>query len=155
MRVKLLVMLTVALLMPFSSMGSQETPGHHLSLSLFKSRLTVCRLPPTAKVPSWAFRDKAFSSITYTKDELSIVCPESSVPRGIKQEVGWRIFKVAGPLDFALTGILASMADPLAKAGVSIFAISTFDTDYLMVKEEKLDLALKVLKEAGHKVSPE
>lgn len=72
-----------------------------------------------------------------------------------KHEAGWRVFKVAGPLDFALTGILASIADPLAQAGVSIFAISTYNTDYLMVKEQKLDVALRALKQAGHTVEVE
>ena len=124
----------------------------HLNLSLLKGRAAICRLSPTEKIPEWALVDASFSSVTRTKDELSIVCPESVVPKDIKHEPGWRLFKVAGPLGFELTGILASMAEPLAKAGVSIFAISTFDTDYLMVKEQKLDLALKTLKEAGHKI---
>ncbi len=127
----------------------------HLNLSLLKGRAAICRLSPTEKLPEWALAEGAFSSVTRTKDELSIVCPESVVPKDIKQDAGWRLFKVAGPLGFELTGILASMAEPLAKAGVSIFAVSTFDTDYLMVKEQKLDLALKTLKEAGHKIDVE
>lgn len=155
MSMKSIAILTVAVLLAFNSMGSEETPRHHLNLSLFKGRMAVCRLAPTEKVPAWAFDDKSFSSATYTKDELSIICPESSVPKNIKQEKGWRLIKVAGPLDFALTGILASMAEPLAKAGVSIFAVSTLETDYLMVKEEKLELALKTLREAGHKIDNE
>jgi uncharacterized protein len=121
---------------------NRNTMPPHLNLSLLKGRVAICRLSPTERIPEWAMADASFCSVTRGKDELSIVCPESFVPEDIKQEAGWRLFKVAGPLGFELTGILASMAGPLATAGVSIFAVSTFDTDYLMVKEQKLEVAL-------------
>ncbi len=126
-----------------------------LNLSLQPERLTICRLAPDAALPEWASGHAAFLSITRTRDELSIVCEARRVPATVKQEGGWRMFKVAGPLDFALIGILASLTDPLAKAGISIMAISTFDTDYLMVKEAKLEETIKVLKAAGHAIKVE
>ena len=81
-----------------------------------------------------------------------MVCPESAMPEGAKREGGWRVLKITGPLDFSLTGILVSVAKPLAEAGVSIFAVSTFDTDYVLVKEENLEKALRALTLAGHVV---
>lgn len=91
-----------------------------------------------------------FWSITKTAEELSVLCEEKFVPQQIKQEPGWRCIKVNGPLDFGLTGILSSLAGALAKAGISIFAVSTYDTDYLLVKQENLELAVGALKDAGH-----
>ncbi|HEY7848912.1 MAG TPA: ACT domain-containing protein, partial [Ktedonobacterales bacterium] len=86
-------------------------------------------------------------------DELSLVLPEASAPEGATTEAGWRALRVAGPLDFALIGVLASLAEPLAQAGVSIFAISTYDTDYLLVREVALTEALTALRAAGHTIS--
>jgi uncharacterized protein len=123
-----------------------------LYLSVQKVHLTICRLPPDLSIPGWASGKGAFTSITRTSEELSIVCPEGLAPKTSKQEPGWRLLKIEGPLDFSLTGILASLANPLAMAGISIFAMSTFDTDYLMVKEKKLDDAVQVLTAAGHQI---
>lgn len=117
-------------------------------LLLLPQRLAVCRLAPDAAIPSWAAGP--FFSITRTADELSVVCPEDAVPADVRCESGWRAFQVAGPLDFSLTGILAAIAAPLAAAGVSIFAVSTFDTDYVLVKEANLARAIDALREAGH-----
>ena len=122
-----------------------------LRLFLLDCRLAVCRLGPHDEVPEWA-GGSAFSSVTRTSTELSIVCREDAVPDGIPREGGWRIFQVEGPLDFALTGVLASIAQPLAEAGVSLFAISTFDTDYVMVPEHDVERAVNVLRAAGHGV---
>jgi len=112
--------------------------------------VAVCRLAPGSEIPEWAFSGGGFASVTRTADELSLVCAESAVPDGIQCERGWRIFTIEGPLDFALTGILVSVAQPLAEAGVSIFAISTYDTDYVMVKEQDLEKAVRALEAAGH-----
>jgi len=90
--------------------------------------------------------------MTRTADELSLVCAESAVPQDVQCEPGWRLFKIAGPLDFALTGILESVAQPLAEAAISIFAISTYDTDYVMVKERDIEKAAQALEQAGHRV---
>lgn len=115
-----------------------------LSLSILPYRLAVCRLEKDAPIPLWAIED-TFFSITRTMDELSIVCSEANVPGDVRSEKEWSALKVNGPLDFALTGILASLAGPLASAGISIFAISTFDTDYILVKSRDLAETVAVL----------
>jgi hypothetical protein len=112
----------------------------------------VCRLAPGDEIPQWALSGGGFVSMTRTYNELSLVCAESIVPPGIQCEPGWRILKIEGPLDFTLTGILASVAQPLAEAAVSIFTISTYDTDYVMVKEQDLEKAVRALAAAGHQV---
>jgi uncharacterized protein len=123
-----------------------------MNLSLSKDHLTVCQLTSDAPIPAWAAQAKAFVSITRTADELSIVCTEGLAPKDVKQETGWRAFKIKGPLDFGLTGILASVLDPLARAGISIFALSTFHTDYILVKADKVEAAAQALRTAGHGV---
>ena len=115
-----------------------------LTLSILPDCLAICRMASDQPIPAWAYKD-AFFTISRTPDELSIVCSENSVPAGVKAEKGWRSFKVEGPLDFSLTGVLAALARPLADAKISIFAISTFDTDYILVKQEYLEQATKVL----------
>jgi uncharacterized protein len=114
--------------------------------------LAVCRLPAEAPVPSLP-DDAALSSVTRTADELSVVCPVAAAPPGARVEPGWRALQVAGPLDFALTGILAAIAAPLAQAGIAIFATSTYDTDYVLVREAALPAAVEALRRAGHAVS--
>lgn len=111
--------------------------------------LTICRLAPDAPLPQWA-QANSFFSITRTPDELSLIVPDADVPADITAERGWRAFKVAGQLDFALTGILASLVAPLAEAGIPIFALSTYDTDYILVKAERLTQAITALTHAGH-----
>ena len=83
------------------------------------------------------------------------MCPAASIPEGSVAERGWRCLKVHGPLDFSQTGILSSLAEPLAKAGLGIFAVSTYDTDYLLVKANELHKAVRALRQAGHRVSLE
>ena len=103
-------------------------------------------------IPSWAFRG-AFFSATRTVDELSLVCEEGLVPMGVQHQGGWRLFKVHGPFAFSETGVVASLAVPLAETGISLFTVSTFDTDYLLVPSEKVEGAIAALKKAGHRVS--
>ena len=122
-----------------------------LRLEVLPGRFAVARLPSDAPVPDWAAGD-SFHSLTRTAQELSIVCPESAVPKDVRSEAGFRALRVAGPLDFQLVGILLSLAQPLAEAGVSIFTLSTFDTDYVLVREEHLERALAALGGAGHEV---
>ena len=122
-----------------------------LTLLILPEPLAICRLSPAEDVPDWAMIGE-FVSITHTGDELSIVCAEENVPSDVKADREWRVLKVEGPLDLALTGILASLAVPLAKAQINIFAVSTFDTDYLLVKEYNLLRAREVLQQAGHGV---
>jgi len=100
-------------------------------------------------LPAWAIAGP-FYSITRTTEELSVVCPELAIPDEIVSEKGWRCLKIHGPLDFSLIGILSSLTIPLTKAGISIFAISTYDTDYLLVQETELEKAKAALREAGH-----
>lgn len=116
-----------------------------LILSLLPETLAVARLPAGAALPGWIDWSDPFVTVSRTRDELSVVCPEARVPAEAKAERGWRGFKVEGPLDFALTGILARLAAPLAEAGISIFAISTYDTDYLLVRTGDLEAATSVL----------
>jgi len=93
-----------------------------------------------------------FVSLTHTHEELSGVCEESTLPVNVTAQRGRRLFRVKGPLEFSLTGILASLTGPLAEAGVSIFSISTYDTDYLLLAEHDLELAIAALERAGHTV---
>ncbi len=124
-----------------------------LTLRLVPGTFAVCRLPPTAAVPGWALGGP-FASLTRTADELSVVCPEAAVPAGVDAEGGWACLGVVGPLAFALVGVLAALTRPLAEAGVSLFAVSTFETDYLLVKRAALAKALAALEAAGHRVEP-
>ena len=123
----------------------------HLKFRQLPGTFAVCRLPPTASIPTWA-EGASFISVTRTSEELSIVCPANHAPQGGKCESPWTCFKLEGPFAFVLTGVLASFLDPLATAGVPIFAVSTFDTDYVLVKEELTAAALKALGDAGHEV---
>lgn len=122
-----------------------------LSLKLLADRMAVCRLDPVSAVPDWIDRS-AFYSVTRTDQELTIVCAEALVAQGTASETGWRCFKVDGPLDFSEIGIIFSLTQPLAQNRVSAFVISTFDTDYFMVKEKDLEKAIDVLAAAGHQV---
>lgn len=121
----------------------------NLVLSVLSPRLAVCRLDPRASLATLPFPAEFFS-ITRTGDELSIVCDESDVPDGAVVEPGWRALKVEGPLDFSLTGILAGLAGALAGAGISLFAISTYDTDYVLVRGASLPEAVSALRSAGY-----
>ncbi len=125
---------------------------HALTLSTLPDTLAICRLDPAAPIPSWV-TTRDFVSITRTRDELSIVCAQRDVPAGVQCERDWSALKVEGKLDFSLTGILASLVAPLADASISIFAISTYDTDYLLVQETDLPRAVQVLSAAGHKIN--
>jgi uncharacterized protein len=124
--------------------------GRALELTLLYESLAVCRLDPHAAIPGWA--TGAFVSITRAAEELSIVCAERDVPPDAQAERGWRALVVAGPLAFSLTGVLAALATPLAAAGIPIFAISTFDTDYVLVRSSDVAAAINALRSAGHRV---
>ena len=117
-----------------------------IDLDVLPGVFAVCRLEPTAELPA------RFWSATRTADELSIICTEDEIPDGAVVERGWRGLRVAGPLDFALTGVAAALTAPLAEAGVSVLPIATFDTDYLFVREASLSQAVAALAAAGHTV---
>jgi uncharacterized protein len=124
-----------------------------VELELWAPRLAVCRLGSDEPVPEWASRaTNGLLSVTRTPDELSVVVAETAVPPGVRTDGGWRALSVVGPLSFSLTGVLASLAAPLATAGVPIFVLSTFDTDWLLVREEHLGAGITTLESAGHTV---
>lgn len=122
-----------------------------LTMKLLKEEYGVCRLDKTELIPEWA-QDKGFFSITRTSDELSIVCSQDNIPNHIKCERDWKILKIEGVLDFSLIGILASISTILAQQGISIFAISTYDTDYILVKNKDIDNAIESLIKEGYEV---
>ena len=122
-----------------------------LTLTVLAETFAVSKLDKGAPVPNWA-SSRSWCSVTRTDDELSIVCPEAEVPANVMTNRGWKCLKVAGPLDLALIGILVSLLQPLAEAHISVFSISTFDTDYLLVKTENLGAVARVLSLAGHHI---
>lgn len=125
--------------------------SEQMSLVVVDGEFAVHRLPPEAEIPPQVLRAD-FYALTRTAEELSLVCPAGIPVPGARREEGWAVLKVEGPLDFSLTGVLADLSSALAAAGVSVFAISTFDTDYLLVKAERLPDAVTALRQAGHRV---
>jgi hypothetical protein len=123
-----------------------------LSLVVVNGTFAICRLSGDAPIPSWA-AGGPFSSITRSTDELSIVCLQDAVPDGIGCERGWRCLRIAGILPFSAVGVLASLLTPLSEAGVSAFAVSTFDTDYLLVKADDFEKAVTALRQVGHSLT--
>jgi putative acetyltransferase len=122
-----------------------------LTLLVLDDTFAICRLGSDAPIPPWATAGNLFS-ITRTADELSVVCPQEAIPEGLKCERDWRCLRVAGTIAFSVVGVLASLTAPLAEAGISVFALSTFDTDYLLLKEKDLERAIDVLRRQGHTV---
>ena len=120
-------------------------------LTVLPGRVAICQLPPETPPPSWAWLG-AFCSVTRTATELSVVTGSENVPPDVSCNSGWRILAVKGPLAFDMTGVLSSLSEPLAGAGVSLFSVSTFDTDYLLVKEASLPDAIAALQMAGNTI---
>jgi uncharacterized protein len=123
-----------------------------LGLEVVPGAWAVCRLSPEAPLPDWA-ASGPFVSVTRTEAELSVVCPEGAVPAGVRCEPGWCCLRVRGPLGFGVSGVLASLAGPLAASGVSVFVVSTYDTDYLLVQQRDIGRARHALERAGHSVA--
>jgi uncharacterized protein len=123
-----------------------------LTLHLLPGNFVICRLSPSSSLPSWAFTGP-FISITKTNDELSIITLDHvHLPNDIQCERHWRCFKLQGPFPFDVTGVLCSILNPLGNADIAILAVSTFDTDYVMIKDKHVLLAVDVLKQNGHVV---
>lgn len=121
-----------------------------LRIAILPHRLAVCRLSPSAPFPSWI--RGSFTSVTRTDEELSIVCDDDAVPADVQAERGWRLLKVEGPIPFEMTGVAAALVAPLADARISVFLLATYDTDYLLLKDESFARAVDVLRAAGHAV---
>lgn len=124
-----------------------------LKFRVLPGAFLVCRLPAEAQLPAWVPAG-ALVSITRTRDELSIVCPEPNPLPPEKCEPGWACLKLEGPFPFSMTGVLWSFLSPLAERKIPIFAVSTFDTDYVLIKHENLEDAFVGLKSAGHALIP-
>ena len=124
-------------------------PSIARDLDVMPGAYVICRWPPGASLPDWV-HEGIFVSVTRTPTEVSTVCAADAVPAGTVHEGPWRMLAVRGPLDFALTGVMASLAVPLAEAVVSMFAVSTYDTDYLLVRAGDVERAVDALKKAGH-----
>ena len=124
---------------------------HKLNLAVLPDQLAICKLSPDSPIPDWASRGD-FYSITKTADELSLITIDHNIPPDVTCDHDWRTFKVNGPLDFSLTGVLESVARPLADAAISIFAIATYNTDYVLVKSANLGRAIDALRAAGHTI---
>lgn len=120
-----------------------------LTIALLEEKFGICRLANTETIPNWATAG-GFFSITKTDDELSIVCAEKYIDKETICEKDWRVLKVLGPLDFELVGILARISKILAEQSISIFAISTYDTDYILVKEKDIDEAISCLRSGNY-----
>ena len=135
--------------------GEEEGESGRKKLALkfrwIEGSFAICQLPPASPVPDWATKE-SFLSITRTVEELSIVCPQESLPQEVKADKGWVCFKLEGPFPFSQTGVLLSFIQPLSENAVPIFAIATFNTDYVLIKEEFAGMALAVLRQAGHEI---
>jgi uncharacterized protein len=127
-----------------------QTP-RTLTLSLLTGRYAVAKLPAGVAIPGSATQGEFFS-VTRTADELSLVTAERNVPAGARVVEGWRVFKVHGSFEFSEVGVLASLTEPLARENVAVFVVSTFDTDYLLVREENLHPAITAMQRAGHQL---
>jgi hypothetical protein len=123
-----------------------------LDLDVLSGAYAICRWPGDASLPDWVHQG-AFVSITRTPTELSVVCAADVVPAGTVHEAPWRLLAVRGPLDFALTGVMASLAAPLADAKVSLFTVATYDTDYILVRAGDLERGIEALRSAGHRIA--
>jgi hypothetical protein len=126
---------------------------NRLVIDVAEGEYAVTRLDPGASVPSGLFSGDGLVSVTSTAAEVSVVSPVAVAPEGGRAEAGWRLLTVRGPLEFTLTGIMAALAGALAQAGVPLFALSTFDTDHLLVRDADLDRAVVALREAGHEIA--
>lgn len=127
-------------------------PTHTLSLVVLPGEFSVARLEASRRLEGWMTAGSLWC-LARSPAELSVVAERSRVPDSVRAEHHWRVIRFEGPLPFGLTGILASVVDPLADAGIPIFAFSTFDTDYVMVGESNIERAMGVLRAAGHLVS--
>jgi hypothetical protein len=124
-----------------------------VKLRLLDADLAVCRLHAGAGLPGWFSLAPPLSAAVVRGDELTLVCRAADVPDDVTAEAGWRALEVEGPMDLTLTGVMAELSGALARAGVALFAVSTYDTDVLLVRDAQLDGAVAALRDAGHEVA--
>jgi hypothetical protein len=125
--------------------------SHQLKFRLLPGPYAIVRLAPNAPVPDWAQMGD-FASVTRTSDELSIVCATENLPADVQSSHRWICLRLEGPFPFSQTGVLLSFIEPLSRNGIPIFAISTYDTDYVLIQEEFAGASLNALQEAGHEL---
>jgi hypothetical protein len=125
--------------------------AHQLRFRRLAGLYVVVRLAPDELVPEWATKGE-FTSISRSADELSIVCPVENLPYEIEAKLYWICLKIEGPFAFSLTGVLLAFIEPLSSKGIPIFAISTYDTDYVLIQEEWIGASLNALRQAGHEL---
>lgn len=125
-----------------------SNPPHALTMRVLPGELAVCRLDADGPLPAWVFHAEArFFSVMRTPEETSVVCPVDDVPPSVSQaDKGWRALKVDGPLPLTMTNVTAKLTTPLGAAGIPVFALSTYDTDYLLIKSEHLERAVSLLR---------
>jgi hypothetical protein len=136
---------------PLHAQTSTSRP--RLPLVVLPETVAVCRLPAESELPAWTSKATSFLTVSRTPEELSITADQRAIPAGVRCERDYRPIRVRGTLPPDLVGILVAIAEPLAAAGISIFAISTYDTDYVLVKARELSRAVRALGEAGHRVT--
>jgi hypothetical protein len=137
--------------MPTSDAIPEAEKRIELRFRRLPGQFAITRLGANSSVPAWALSGE-FSSITRTRDELSVVCAAENVVPGTDSQSGWICFKLEGPFPFSQTGILAAFINPLSHNGVPIFAVSTFDTDYVLIQDRFLGVAEDLLRNAGHEL---
>jgi len=125
--------------------------NHHLKFRRLPGPYAIVRLAANAQVPEWATKGE-FVSISRSSDELSIVCPADNLPRGVETSHHWVCLRLEGPFPFSQTGVLLSFIEPLSSNAIPIFAVSTYDTDYVLIQEEFSGAALRLLQTAGHEL---
>ncbi|MCP4607168.1 MAG: ACT domain-containing protein [Planctomycetes bacterium] len=123
-----------------------------LKLSLLKDKYGICTLSNTDQIPEWALK-ASLVSITRTKKELTIVCPQDVIPSQCKCDLNWRCFRVDGSFDLNQIGVISSISEPLAEAEISIYVISTYVTDYFLVQSEKIEQTISILSGCGHSIT--
>ena len=122
-----------------------------MNLTLLPDTLAICRLEPDTPIPDWA--TGTFVSLTRTTGELSVVCSQETVPEDVQAERGWRCLRVSGKLDFSMVGVIAGLTTALADVGISIFVVSSYDTDFVLLREADLEGAMGALAGTGHQVT--
>ncbi|GBF06419.1 hypothetical protein DAERI_090005 [Deinococcus aerius] len=141
----------MGVLLPFCFDDGMTGTGR-LTLSVLEGEFAVAQVPPGSSLPLWAARGLLWA-VVGAPGEVSVVTGAANVPPDVRAEPGWVALRLHGPFPFELTGILAAVLNPLRDAGVGIFALSTFDTDYVLVKADRLPDALAALRRAGHEIT--